>query len=357
MAGASQGQARQLVPFRMNTRQRMIQFGTSTITLGGQSVVELPRTGFLAGIILNVSAVVTLSAGGALAIFSPWSLFKRIRVNMNTGAASIWDTSGYGAAAVMTSMQRAGLSASDADIFQVPVLNGANTWSFSLWIPIAINDGEQFQNGLINLQAPEVRCTCELTYASAGSEFVTNFTSVTGTTYLTYVYYEVPNPSAVQYPPLAVCRTLEDRQSITAVGDQTYLFPRGGALLGLLQVVTLNNLIATWAQGAATSNLVDSLRMVINKTDTVYNVISRAQAVWQKLKAPMITTSPTLQSQHWLWNFLGATEAGTGSGDTRDVLDSEAVSTLEFIVTVNSGATIGTAYLDSIRRIYQPLVA
>lgn len=360
MPVATQGQARQLIPFRLGTRQRIQQFGSTAISLGTQFVQELPRVGMLAGIILNVSATVTLSSIGALALFSPFSLFKRIKVNLNTGAASVFDCSGFGTASVMASMQRAGLTPTDSDLMQVPVASGANTWAFSLYIPIAINDHEQFQNGLINLQAPEIRCTCEITFASAGSEFVTNFTSITGTVYMTYIFYEVPNPSVVQYPPLALCRTLEERQAITAVGDQVYTFPRGGLLLNLCHVVTLNGLLATWAQGVVNqSNLVDSMRMVINKTDTVYSVIARAQAVFQKLKSPIqYPTGPSFGSYQWMWNFLDATEAGTGSGDTRDSIDSEAVSVLESIVTVNSGATVGaTAFLDSIRRIYQPLQA
>lgn len=360
MPQATQGQTRQLVPFRLGTRQRMQQFGSQAVALGSTWVQELPRVGFVAGVILNLSATVTLSGAGALALYGPFSLLRRIKINMNTGAATVFDCSGFGAASVMASMQRAGLTPTDSDIYQVPVAVGANAWSFSLWIPIAINDTEQFQNGLINLQAPEVRCTLEVTFANTGAEFVTNFTSVTGTLFASYLFYEVPNPSQVQYPPLALCRTLEDRQSITATGDQTYTFPRGGLILGLIHNVTLNGLLATWAQGVVNqSNLIDSMRMVINKTDTVYNNLARAQAVFQKLKSPIqFPTGPSFGSYNWFWNFLDATEAGTGAGDTRDSIDSEAISVLECILTVNSGATVGaTAFLDSIRRIYQPLQA
>src|SRR6266487_3240126 len=266
MGNAAQGQARQLIPFRLGTRQRIQQFGSTAVTLGATWVQELPRVGFVAGVIINLAATVTLSSTGALALFGPFSLLKRIKINLNTGAATVFDCSGFGTAAVMASMQRSGLTPTDSDLYQVPVASGANTWSFSLYIPIAINDHEQFQNGLINLQAPEIRCTLEVTFASAGSEFVTNYTSISGTLYASYIFYEVPNPSVVQYPPLALCRTLEDRQSILATGDQVYTFPRGGLLLGLLHVVTLNGLLATWAQGVTNqSNLIDSIRMVINK--------------------------------------------------------------------------------------------
>lgn len=355
---ATQGQPRNVIPFRLGTRQRMQQFGSTTIGLGNQYVQEFPRVGFLAAAIINVSATVTCAGAGALALFAPFSLFKRIKVNLNTGAASVFDCSGYGTAQVMAT-QRAGLSPTDPDLYQAPTANGANTWSFSLYVPVAMNDCEQFQNGLINLQAPEIRCTLELTFANAGSEFVTNFSTITGTVWVSYVYYEVPNPAVVQYPPLALVRTLEDRQAITATGDQVYTFPRGGLLIDLLHVVTLNGLLATWAQGITNqSNLVDSKRMVINKTDTVYNNLARMEAVWHKLKAPVQFGTPSFPSFAWRWNFMDASEAGTGSGDTRDAIDSEAVSVLESILTVNSGATIGaTAFVDTIRRIYQPLQA
>jgi hypothetical protein len=341
---------KQLTPFRYGTRQRIYSFGSAQIVLGNQVTTELPRVGFLAGIFLDVNAVVTLAGAGALATFGPWSLFKRISVTMNTGQSSIYDTSGYGAFIVNENMLARSFNPLNAASFVAPVAQGANTWRFGLFIPIAMNDEQQFNIGLINLQAPEIRCTLNLTFANAGAEFTTQFQTVTGTVGLSYLYYEVPNPQMVAYPPLAVHRILEDRQAITAVGDQTYVFPRGGTVLELAHVVTLNSIVTTPGINAAVPDLIDSMRLVLNKTDTVYNMPSGVVRQWQLLnKANDV-------GHCYKWNFLDGSISRMGEGDFRDTIDSEQLSTLESILTVNAGAVIGAAaFVDSIRRVFQVL--
>jgi hypothetical protein len=341
-----------LRPFRMGTRQRMQQFATVPINLGSQAVVELPRVGFLAGILINMSGTVNLSAGGTLSAEAGPAVFKRIKVNVNTGAATLFDCSGFGTAVVNATMLKPMYNPFNTDIYKVPVNSGANQWEQSYYIPLAINDGLQFLLGLINLQAPEIRCTLEITFAASGAEFVSNFTSIVGTVNCSYVYYEVPQPANTMFPPFVVHRILEERQSITSAGDQVYTVPRGGTLLQLVHVVTLNGLKATLQQGFVNqSNLIDNMRLVLNKTDTMYNIPARAQALWELLKNPL---SPLFFN----WNLYDSGVTGVGEGDFRDTLDSEAISVLESILTVNSGATIGsTSFLDSIRRIFQPLQA
>ena len=346
-------QPRTLRPFRYTTRQRMQQVATVPIALGNQVSTELPRVGLISGIILNFSSVLTLSAAGVFTAGAPWNILKRIAVNLNTGAASIFNCSGFGAFIVNSRMLRSSMYL-NAAMDNASSLIGANNVFFSLYIPIAMNDQLQFENGLINLQAPEVRMTIDLTFAASGAEFVTNFTSITGNVNLSYVYYELPDPRSTQYPPLALHRILEERTAITAVGDQVYTFPRGGSLMQLCQVVTLNGAHVTLEQGLANSNLIDSVRMVLNKTDTVYNNSGRGWALWQALQQGGV--NPVGKAIDWNFFDAGATRAG--EGDSRDWINSEALSTLEFFTTINSGAVIGaSAFLDNIRRIYQQLAA
>ncbi len=355
---------RQLLPFRSNTRQRMQQFATAAITLGNQVSIELPRVGFLSGIMLTLSAAVTLAGATTLTLGSPWNVLKRIKVNLNTGAASIYDTSGMGAYLVNDRMIRSAYDPTNPGLTNALTANGVNNWTFSLYIPIAINDQQQFALGLINLQAPEIRCTLDLTFATAGTDLVAaNFTSITGTVVCSYVYYEVPDPRRVLFPPLVLHRILEERQAITAVGDQVYTFPRGGTILSLIHLVTLNGhfAIPSAEPGATGVGEIDSLRLILNKTDTLYSLPARAQALWQAINKGMGAGIGGVLSNAglaWEWNFLDAGVTRIGEGDFRDTLNSEAISTLESILTVNSAAVIGaTAYLDSIRRIYQPLQA
>ncbi len=357
-----QQQKRQLLPFRFNTRQRMQQVANIAISLGNQVSQELPRVGFLAGIMLTVNATVTLSAASTLALGAPWNLLKRIKVNINTGASSIVDLSGVGLYQVNDRMIRSAYDPTNAGLTNAATAIGANTWTMSLYIPIAMNNEQQFAIGLINLQAPEVRCTLDITFATAGTELVAgNFTSVTGTVNVSYLYYELPNPNEVLYPPLVLHRLLEDRQAITAVGDQVYTFPRGGTILGLHHLVTINGhySIPSAQPGVTGVGEIDSLRLVLNKTDTVYSLPARAHALWQALNKGMgaaIGGALSNAGIGWEYNFLEAGVGRIGEGDFRDTFNSEAISTLESILTVNSGAVLGAAnYLDSIRRIVQVL--
>jgi hypothetical protein len=341
-----------MLPFRMSTRQRIQQVGVVDMTIGGQSQLELPRVGYLAGIILNCYGTMTLGGVGVYGPYGIHNLLKRISVNVNTGQALIYDTSGFGAKQVNARMLRDGFNPVNSELYSAPTANGANSFDFSLYIPIAINDSLLFHLGLISLQAPDVRCTVDLRYASAGADVVTNFTSISNAKVsVHYVYYDVVNPNQVQVPPLVLHRILEDRKSITATGDQVYEVPRGGTIMQMVHIVTLNNAIANIQVG---SSNIDGARLMLNRTETIYNETARSMRLWQALKnGGSNPVGDTID-----WNLFDAGDNGVGSGDFRDTLDSEQISTLESIVTVNSGATVGAvAYLDVLRRIYQPMVA
>lgn len=353
-AGGSQS-AKNLRPFRYSTRQRMQQFATVPIVIGSQVTTDLPRTGLVSGIILNFAAVMTLSGAGVFTYLGPWGFLQRIVVNLNTGASQIFNCSGLGTRYVNARMIRSGIFPDNNQLAGATSNIGANTVYFSFYIPIAMNDELQFENGLINLQAPEVRMSLDLTFANAGSNVVTNFTSITGSVNLSYVYYELPNPHTTLYPPLALHRILEDQQAITQTGDQVYFFPLGGSLMQLTQFVVLNGAIASLQQGVATNlNMIDSIRMVLNNTDTVIQLPGRAQAMWQALNQ----AGPNPVGDTIDWNLFDAGVTRTGEGDSRDWINSEMLSVLQFIPTINPGAVVGTvASLNTIRRIFQPLQA
>ena len=99
-----------LAPFRYNTRQRVQPIAVVPITLGTRVSTEIPRVGFLSQIFLRVDATVTLSSAGALAVYSPWSIFRRVAVNLNIGSASVVDLSGYGLMTVNRDMITTGLT-------------------------------------------------------------------------------------------------------------------------------------------------------------------------------------------------------------------------------------------------------
>ena len=351
MAGAAV-QKKTLLPFRPNTRQRVQPIQRVPFALGQRVSVEIPRVGFLAGIFLNCNMTPTFGQGSpAFGVRGIWDTIRRIQVTLNIGTASIFDCTGFGTFIYNRDMMSRVFDPTASGLLTNP-LDG-NAWRWSYFVPIAMNDGLQFNTGLINLQAPEIRCTIDLSFLGTYTDVASLLTGLSGYVDVSYLYYEVPNPNAVMYPPTALHRVLEERQTISAVGDVVYTVPRQGTLLQLAHIITLNGVHEHPAQ--ENGSHITGLRLVVNKTDDIYRFLPDVQNFWNAMRkaAPYGTNNSGIPLA-WLYDFLSATE-DRGSGDTRDTIDSEACSTLESIATVDSGATVGVAFMDSIRRIVQML--
>ena len=336
-------------PYRLNTRQRFQRVSGGALGMGDRIQVELPRVGFLAGVLVTVEGSLTISAG-ALSNLGPWNLLQRLQLEANVGSALIYDTSGYGNALVQSQMARsfradsdsAGVAADGAvELYQFAT--GAGGVKLHYFIPVSVNDGAQFSVGQINLQAPEVRVTVNMQVANAIADVHSGASAPTLTYEVSYLYYEVPSPRDVKWPPLILHRMMEDTTPITQTGDLVYTVPRQGTLLSLTHLVTLN--------GARNTGDVTDLRLRINKTDDVYRVPAVQHAWWY---AQRYSRLPRVGQ--FLWDFYHGDD-DPNRGDMRDAIDSESISTLESIVGIAAGATLGSGnnFLRTIRRIVQPL--
>lgn len=358
MAGPMFGMAaapaqQRLLPFRSGTRQRRAKVGVIAYAAASSlQPLELPRVGMLSRLVIQARLTVTLSAAGALSDLGPWNALARLKVSANIGSASLVDVSGFGGFMAQQLVEEIGFrpdlggigtTAPNADIHAAPVAMGANTWVLTWVIPIAANSGKQFDLGLINLQAPETRVTVELSTGQL-TDPATNVTATTGNFHVYYEYYEIPDPRAFALPPLALVRTIEEQQAIGAVGDNVYTVPRQGILLQLTHRVTLNG-----ARGPDSS--IDALSIKFNKTDSVYQM----ERQWERVIARLFYGANP-NTGVFTWDFWHA-ESDVSAGDSRDAIDAEELSTLESIVTVNSGATLGSNnnFLCSVRRIVQLL--
>lgn len=345
-----------LLPFVLGTRRRRQKVAVAPVT-AGQSItpVILPKVGYLSSIFLAFEGSVTLSGPGALADLGPWALLNRITVDANMASASLWNTSGYGAF-VMQQTERAnfrpnlggvGVSAPSSTIYSAPVASGANTVRFGLRIPIAFNAGAQAPLGLVNLQAPEVQVTLNISMAAA-TAYAALATAYSGNIHVYYEYFDVPDPRQFTQPPLMLVRVQEDMQPIAAVGDNTYTVPRQGVLFNLAHVVRLNG---------ARSDDVDSTRIVFNKTDVPLDTDFR----WQRFDERYVFgVDPITGVFQYNWADSEAmVNGGPGMTPARDAIDSEELTTLESIVRVASGAMLGVGNntLSSIRRFSQTLAA
>ena len=365
--GNGQNAKRAKAPYRGNARQRIQPFGSAPWVSGGTATVDLPRVGMLSGIHVRFAGGMT-RGGGDNGNFKDqfFNFAKRLTVETNLGAGVIYDMSGHMTNCLnqMSSFNYAAdLGGDGTASLPAPLATTADpaVWAglvtnpqtnqellFTWFIPIAINDGVNFSIGQINLQAPEVQVTLKLQMGTiAGDLFepgaVVAGTTVQGTFNFSYVYYEVPNPTYVQYPPYIVHRCLEATQGVFALGDQLYTVPRQGTLLRLAHSLVVDDL---------TSDATDALTIEINKTDKVYRENKGVNRFLSRLRY-----GHKMPRGLFVHDFFAATGL-PASGDYRDTIDTEQISTLESTVNIPAGVVlgIGNNFLNTMREFTQKLM-
>lgn len=341
------GNQRQLLPFRYNTRQRekLIANAQALTGLAAEGKVQLPRVGLGNALLFTLNATVTLSAAGAYAALGPWSVIDRFRVDLNLGNMNLVDTSGYGMYLLNQRLARSFAPDGGADWtptatqFSAPVANGANTWKLQWLIPLSANLGSEFDTGLIVLQAPEIQVDFSVRVASTGANFVTNFTSITNVTFdLDLLYFEVPDPNFVQLPPGQVVRTVEISKPYASTGLVDYTIERQGQLMQLISYILAN--------GIRTDGI-DNIQFVANINDTIYqwrpDKLRFLEAYYYSL--PLQTGTFGLD----LWH----SRENPSSGDDRDIVDSEVLTTLQWQPTISATTVIGSGnnFFNTVRRI------
>lgn len=362
------GATRQKAPFRGNARQRIARIGDYPFVPNTRLSVELPRVGYLAGIFVQFVGTLTRTAGDT-GNFSDqfFNLLKRLSVNLNLGAGLLYDVSGHGTNLLNQAMSfnyaadlggdgGAALPAPLDATADIHVFSGAATVPettvplvLSYFIPVAMNDGLNFNIGLVLLQAPEIRCTLDIQMGSVTDLFapaaVLTGTSIPGSPLIRIhvLYYEVPNPDFVGIPPYIVHRCLEDVQSIAANGDQVYTMPRQGTIQRVIQTCVIN--------GVTNDADVDELRVKVNKTDEVYRMTQSVNRWLSRMRYGHKVPRGAFYHDFWRAADLNA------SGDYRDTIDTEQISTLEFILSTFAGTVlgIGNNFLYTTREFTQKL--
>lgn len=342
--------AKQLLPFAAGTRLRRQYIGAVPFAVGAKGTsLPIPKVGMLSRIVVILDGLGTFSGAGALADSGPWNIFNRVQLNTNIGSAAVIDVSGYGAYTMQPHYRignapgkaGAGSTTISATNYVAPVVGAGVPIRIPLGFNVAVNQGQNFTDGLINLQAPEVTVSCDITWG-AFTDYGTTLTAITGNAYVYYEYFEIPNPRDFEMPRLALHRTLEESLPVGQTGANIVTLPRMGTLLSLDNIIRLNGLRSdSW----------DSFAVRFNKTDSVYQVDQR----WQRM-----------DERYWFGcepdvgvirqDFFHAQEI-LNAGTSRDSIDTEQLTTLEQIVNISSGAGLGVGNntIASVRRIVQIL--
>ncbi len=342
-------QGNPLIPFRLAARQRRQKQGTIPYTAGATATpLVLQQVGLLNALLIQVRGTATYSAPGVFPDLGPWNMIQRLRVTVNLGSAQLVDVSGYGAF-LITAMQergsrldRAGVGAlvPDIDIFNCPSGAGAQPVVLTYIVPISLNMGRDFQMGLLNLQAPELRCNVEIQWGAV-TDIQTTCTAFTGNAHVQGIYYEVPDPRQVAWPAEMLVRTIEEQQPVNSLADAVYQIPRLGTLLQMFQYFRVN--------GVRSDNITGT-ELRINRSDILYKQEREFLKVLQRVGAA--EEFPTGVLLHDFWHA----EGDPSEGDFRDTLDTEAISTIEFISSINPATVLGANNnsLNFVRRVVQP---
>jgi hypothetical protein len=349
LLGATQ-QAPQKMPFRLGTVRRRINIGTFAVNLGGAiPSIVIPQVGMLGRVFVDIEGTYTKANATGTNFYDGYdAIVSRAQITLNNGSANLVDLSGVG------------INIVNKDLSPVlPIKRGlittagAQTFSYKFILPVNANQKRQFEMGLINLQAPEIRANVNLSFNPQATIFATSadVTLFTATANVSYEYYEIPPIAQFDLPPLTLVRTIEEAPvAIAAVGLQLYQIPRLGTMFDYHAVMVLNKVYTT----VLTKTTEFAIRY--NKSDVQYDVF---MGDWETYEAELygrINNGGTfLFTSAISFNLWAADNRETDGGDFRDAIDTEENTTTETLITVAAG-TVLTAGLDNffhVRRVAQ----
>lgn len=355
MAVAMAQQAPQKRPFRYGTVKRRIEIGNYAIVPGNSiPSILIPQVGMLSRIVVDVEGTYTkANATGTNLLDGYDAILNRAVVGLNNGSQNLVDLSGIGVN-ILNRDQSPALPIKRGLVTTA----GAQAFSYKFVLPINANDRRQFEMGLINLQAPEVRATINLNFNPLSSVFATvaDVTNFLATAQVAYEYFEIPDLNQYAMPPLTIVRSIEEAPAaVAATGVQLYQIPRLGTMIDYHAVAVFNNVY-----GAVLTAFTE-FAIRYNKSDVQYDVL---MGNWETYEALMYAngagpTRTSLFTGAISFNLWAASDRQTNGGDFRDAIDTEENTTTEALITVAAGQALnaGKDNIYHVRRVVQRIIA
>jgi hypothetical protein len=324
--------------FLANTRRRFLPLEQRSVSSGGGDILiwNLPKSGILSAIYLIAPITVT----GTLSSPNPLggaAIIRRMRVTVNTGV-DLFNVTGPGYhyyLAYLHNEYGPGLVSPNA---QNPIASNT-TYQLNTKIPVAVNNRDPI--GLVLLQSEQiaVQLIVEIEAASA----VATGASLSGSIQPYLETFTVP-VDAADLPPLNIVhQVLEETQVITATGEFTYYWPRGG------QYLSMGHLYGIAASGA--SDKWSEVFIRVNQSD----IIERHKApTMDLLWSETVTGAASGLSQRPRgvvhFDFIGTSGLGT-YGLARDIVNSALVTDIATVLTISTANDT----LRTVRRQLLPL--
>lgn len=348
-----------LLPFRMRARQHLTQVATVPYASNSKlQTVKLPQVGWLAQIIVRVFGTATGGAGTATyvnAVEQAFNLISRFQLNGNGGNINLIDISGFDCYLLShLGFERGykldaggvGSSAVDPTLIKTPLTTNAqvvNDFCLTYVLPVNANQGYNFETGLINLQAQDAFFNLDITTPPTSAIYATNAPTFSNMTVeVSYLWYEMPDPSRVQLPPPLICRIVGfDNPRAVGNGDNFITVPRAGTLAQAI--------IAHKVDGAYSSTAVDQLALRLNLNSIVYQMKGYQNRLWNRYRLGVDFPAGVNA-----FDFYHSTQS-VSEGDSRDMFDLEQYSTFEFVSTITGLTTPATSNIRVIHRTIQQL--
>lgn len=315
------------MPFDTNTRLKYIRMPSMARPAGGGTTqVDLPRSGILQKIYLNITGTIGGTVG-AVNANGFCSIIKRVRLTLNSGV-DLFNISGPGYHYLLREQN---------DVYSdpVPQSNGrvaitAIATNLDMVLPVAINSKDPI--GLVMLQNEQTLATLVVEWEADATVTATGtFTSFQVTPML--AVFEVPN-NVKDWPPLNILHTcIEDTQAIPGATDYTYNWPRGNTYL------SVNHFLSTVAWTRAQLRVQQSIYLA-DVTPGLHTILANSQTVGRDLTlaSPSVITG---NDKRIFWDFSGSDGLGM-FGTVRDVVDSSRLTDIASIITVGGAATLLT---------------
>jgi hypothetical protein len=306
--------------FADKTRRKVINLGSVAKGTTNPISFEIPKTGLLAGIFINITGTVA----GVIAAPNPLGkacIVRRVRLLANAGLNLI-DISGpeyhyllrdyidgYADPAV-SSDARSAVAAAAFDV--------------SMYLPVAYNSRDPL--GLVLLQNEQTQLILQVEFEADAT--VDPAAVVTATVQPFIELFTVP-PKAEDMPPLNTAHTIiGDERVVAGAGDYEYKWPRGNTYVQVLHGLGM---------AVAGADGFSAARYVINQSDLIEGIYTPNELDLAFEKSHGRTRLPGTVA----FDFAGTSGLGM-FGSARDLVYSQMVTDISSIITATGAGTLYT---------------
>lgn len=297
--------------FQDSTRRKVIPLTAQAKGTTNPLQWDLPKTGFLAAIMLSIQVTITgtLSAPNAMGVAS---VIRKVRLITNAGI-DLFNMSGAAYSYLLKEFLEDYRAATIQNQGQTAVT--AASFNLDMIIPVALNARDPL--GLFMLQNDQTLVQLQVEFES--DAVVATGATVAATVTPFIEIFTVPvDPK--DWPALNVVQQcLEDQRSISGAGDYDYAYPRGNTYVQVLH---------GYGIAVAPAEKANRVKVMVNQSEIIYDYPTIAMTMEYNRahgRARVVGT--------WGIDFIGSSALGT-LGSSRDLLFSALVTELLSRITV-----------------------